>query len=58
LLYLTEQAVARALEQFSTFGGKGTKLTWDYLLAEVINDTTSNCDALDKARRAAKLGEP
>lgn len=57
-LYLTNKAVARALEQISTLGGEGTTLVWDYLLAEVINGMTTNRDALDKARRAAKLGEP
>ena len=57
-LYLTERTVANTLEQISTLGGEGTKLVWDYLLAEVINGTTTNRDALDKARRAANLGEP
>jgi methyltransferase (TIGR00027 family) len=56
--YLTGKAVANTLEQIAGLGGAGTKLVWDYLLAEVINGTTTNRDALDKARRAAKLGEP
>lgn len=56
--YLTNKAVANTLEQISTMGGEGTQLIWDYLLAEVLDGTTTNRDALDKARRAAKLGEP
>lgn len=56
--YLTNKAVANTLEQISSLGGTGTKLVWDYLLAEVVNGTTTNRDAIDKARRAANLGEP
>ncbi len=56
--YLTNKAVANTLEQISRLGGAGTKLVWDYLLAEVVNGTTTNRDAIDKARRAANLGEP
>lgn len=56
--YLTNKAVANTLEQIAGLGGAGTKLVWDYLLAEVLNGSTTNRDALDKARRAAKLGEP
>jgi methyltransferase (TIGR00027 family) len=56
--YLTARAVARTLEQIATLSRTGTKLVWDYLQAEVIDGTTQNHDALDKARRAAQLGEP
>lgn len=56
--YLTNKAVANTLEQIAGLGSAGTKLVWDYLLAEVLNGSTTNRDALDKARRAAKLGEP
>jgi len=56
--YLTNKAVANTLEQIASLGGAGTKLVWDYLLGEVVNGTTANRDAVDKARRAAKLGEP
>jgi len=56
--YLTGNAVAKTLEQVAGLGGAGTKLVWDYLLAEVAGGTTANRDARDKARRAARLGEP
>lgn len=56
--YLTAQSVARTLEQIATISNPGTYLVWDYLISEVIDGTTQNHDALDKARRAAQLGEP
>ena len=56
--YLTAQAMARALQQIATLGGAGTQLVFDYMLAEVVESRTRNLEALDKGRRAAKLGEP
>ncbi|NOT64086.1 MAG: SAM-dependent methyltransferase [Acidobacteria bacterium] len=56
--YLTAQAVADTLQRLSTLSRAGTKLVWDYMLAEVVNGTSSNREALDKGRRAAQLGEP
>jgi methyltransferase (TIGR00027 family) len=56
--YLTAQAVARTLEQIANLSMPGTHLVWDYLLSEVVDGMTTNRDALDKARRAARLGEP
>lgn len=56
--YLTNTAVASTLEQIMGLGGAGTQLVWDYMLAEVVNGTSKNREALDKARRAARLGEP
>ncbi|HWQ33047.1 MAG TPA: class I SAM-dependent methyltransferase [Blastocatellia bacterium] len=55
--YLTEQAMARALRQIAEFGA-GTCLVFDYILKEVVDGTSRNLDALDKARRVAWLGEP
>jgi methyltransferase (TIGR00027 family) len=56
--YLTPSAVERTLQQIAALGGSGTQLVFDYILAEVIKGTTSNRDALSKARRVAQLGEP
>jgi methyltransferase (TIGR00027 family) len=56
--YLTAQAMARALLQIATLGPSGMQLVFDYLLEEVVDGTTQNREALDKARRAAQLGEP
>lgn len=56
--YLTAQAVADTLQRIAAISQPGTKLVWDYMLAEVVNGTTRNLEALDKARRAARLGEP
>jgi methyltransferase (TIGR00027 family) len=56
--YLTAQALARALTQIAALGGAGTRLVFDYMLAEVIDGTSANRDALSKARRVARLGEP
>jgi len=39
-------------------GGAGTRLVFDYILAEVIDGTTRNYDALSKARRVTRVGEP
>jgi methyltransferase (TIGR00027 family) len=56
--YLTGKAVADTLRRIAATGKPGTKLVWDYMLAEVVDGTSSDQAALDKARRAAKLGEP
>ena len=56
--YLTAQAVADTLERLSSLSRAGTKLVWDYLLADVIDGTSTNREALGKARRVAQLGEP
>lgn len=56
--YLTPPAVDRALRQIAALGGAGTRLVFDYILAEVIDGTSRNLDALSKARRVARLGEP
>lgn len=56
--YLTPAAAGRALDQIAGLGGAGTRLVWDYLLAEVAAGTSADRDALGKARRAARLGEP
>lgn len=56
--YLTTQAITRAMNQIATLGGTGTRLVFDYILAEVIDGTTQNHEALDKAQRVARLGEP
>jgi methyltransferase (TIGR00027 family) len=56
--YLTERAMARALGQIAELGGLGTQLVFDYILKDVIDGTSRNPDALEKARRVAQLGEP
>lgn len=56
--YLTMQAITRAMNQIAALGGAGTRLVFDYILAEVIDGTSQNRDALSKARRMARLGEP
>lgn len=56
--YLTAQAMARAMAQMSEFSCQRSQLVFDYILADVIDGTSSNRDALEKARRVASLGEP
>lgn len=56
--YLTEQAVADTLQRLASISRAGTKLVWDYLLADVMNGTSANREAINKARRVAQLGEP
>ncbi len=56
--YLTAQAMARALTQIASLGGGGTRLTFDYFLQEVIDQTTTNPEARFAARRVAQLSEP
>ncbi len=56
--YLTAQAVAGTLQRIAAISPPGTKLVWDYMLADVVDGTTRNQEALDKARRAAWLSEP
>jgi O-methyltransferase involved in polyketide biosynthesis len=50
--------VERTLQQIAALGGSGTQLVFDYLLAEVLDGTTRNREALHKAQRVARLGEP
>jgi methyltransferase (TIGR00027 family) len=56
--YLTPLATLRAMNQIARLGGTGTRLVFDYILADVIDGTSRNRDALQKARRMARLGEP
>lgn len=56
--YLTDKTVADTLQRIAAISQPGTKLVWDYLLADVVEGTSQNLEALDKARRAAQLGEP
>ncbi|MBS1810396.1 MAG: SAM-dependent methyltransferase [Acidobacteria bacterium] len=56
--YLTPAAMARTLTQIATLGGIGTKFVFDYMLAEVIDGTSTSHEALNKARFVARLGEP
>ena len=50
--------VGLAVPGIAALGGAGTRLVFDYILSEVINGTTRNYDALRKAQRVARLGEP
>lgn len=56
--YLTAPAVEGALRQIAGMTVPGSVLVWDYMLAEVIEGTSSNREALGKAARVAMLGEP
>ena len=56
--YLTPAAMARTLAQIATLGGAGMKFVFDYLLADVVDGTSPNHEALNKARFVARLGEP
>lgn len=56
--YLTPAAMARTLTQIATLGGVGMKFVFDYMVADVVNGTSQNREALNKARFVARLGEP
>lgn len=56
--YLTPAAMARTLAQIATLGGAGMKFVFDYMLADVVEGTSPNREALNKARFVARLGEP
>ncbi len=56
--YLTAQAVTDTLQRLASLSHAGTKLVWDYLLAEVTAGTSTNRTALTQARRVAQIGEP
>jgi methyltransferase (TIGR00027 family) len=56
--YLTAQAMTRALSQIHTLGGAGMRFIFDYMLKEVVTGSSQNHEALNKARIAARLGEP
>jgi methyltransferase (TIGR00027 family) len=56
--YLTIKAIRQAMDQIATLGGAGTRLVFDYILADVIDGTSPSRDARRKARRMARLGEP
>ncbi|HEX5084551.1 MAG TPA: SAM-dependent methyltransferase [Blastocatellia bacterium] len=56
--YLTAEAMTRALSQIHTLGGAGMRFIFDYMLKEVVDGSSDNREAINKARIAAKLGEP
>lgn len=56
--YLTPAAMARTLTQIATLGGAGMRFVFDYMLADVVDGTSANREALHKARFVARLGEP
>lgn len=56
--YLTPAAMARTIAQIATLGSAGMKFVFDYMLADVVNGTSPNREALNKARFVARLGEP
>ena len=58
MCYLTMQAITRAMNQITELGGTGTRLVFDYIQADVIDGSSHNREALNKARRMARLGEP
>jgi methyltransferase (TIGR00027 family) len=56
--YLTAESARETMARAASLGGCGTRIVFDYMLREVIDRTTANRDALNKARRVAQLGEP
>lgn len=56
--YLRPQTVEQTLSRIAALGGPGTRLAWDYMLADVVDGSSKNLDALDKRWRVAALGEP
>ena len=56
--YLRPQTVGQTLSRIAALGGPGTHLAWDYMLADVVDGSSKNLDALDKRWRVAALGEP
>lgn len=56
--YLRPQTVEQSLSRIAALGGPGTRLAWDYMLADVVDGSSKNLDALDKRWRVAALGEP
>lgn len=55
--YLTASAMARTLTQIATLSRTDTKFVFDYLLGDVVDGTSPNQEALNKARFVARLGE-
>ncbi len=56
--YLTPLTAERAFREIASLVGKGSRMIFDFLLADVVDGTSTNSDALTKARRVAQLGEP
>jgi methyltransferase (TIGR00027 family) len=56
--YLTAEAIARALTQIASISASGSRLTFDYMLREVVDGRSRNPGALRTARQVAFLGEP
>jgi len=58
MCYLTMQAITSVMNQITELGGTGTRLVFDYIRTDVINGSSRNREALNKARGVARLGEP
>ncbi|MEP7270684.1 MAG: SAM-dependent methyltransferase [Acidobacteriota bacterium] len=56
--YLTPQSVEESFERLSRLLVQSSRVVFDYLLKDVIEGTSTNRDAMSKARRVAQLGEP
>ncbi|HZS44646.1 MAG TPA: SAM-dependent methyltransferase [Blastocatellia bacterium] len=56
--YLTSEAVEKTLERLSILCKPGTNLVFDYLLASVLDGTTTDKAALNHAKFIGRLGEP
>lgn len=56
--YLTPPAVEKTLQTLAGLVSTGSRMIVDFLHADIIDGTSLNSDALEKARRVASLGEP
>ena len=56
--YLTRQAVERTFGQIASISPRGSRLIFDYMIEDVIDGTSSDGEALAKARLVARIGEP
>jgi len=56
--YLTAEAIARSMTQIASISAGGSRLTFDYILKEVVDGRSRNTAALRAARQVASLGEP
>jgi methyltransferase (TIGR00027 family) len=56
--YLTPKAVESTLQSIARLVCSGSRMIVDFVHADVVDGTSRNTDALEKARRVAALGEP
>ena len=56
--YLTPRAVEKMLQTIASLLSNRSRILVDFLHADVVDGSSPNLDALEKARRVASLGEP